>query len=84
MTNIEALGEWKKLYKPPFKYHLGYIFDSTGNMVADNIGEDCAVRIRGWGLISSTHGDNEIAEMIQDSFGEALAELLNQWYDGKE
>lgn len=35
MTDTEFRKEALALYKPPFNYYNGYIFDSTGNMFAD-------------------------------------------------
>lgn len=81
MLKEEALQQWRNLYKAPFRYHIGLIIDANGNMVADEVSEGCAVRVRGWGRISSTHGDTEMSENIQDAFGHKLAELITTWYN---
>ena len=40
-----------KLYKPPFRFSHGFIWDADDRMVADCPAEDAALRIRGWGYI---------------------------------
>ena len=50
LTNDEKLA--LELYKPPFTYRHGYIFDADGNMVGDQAGDSAATRVRGWGRIS--------------------------------
>ena len=67
-------GEALKLYKPPFKLDHGYIFDSHGEMVADQVDPIAIARIRGWGRIS--YMDN--AENLQDAVGELIVEALNE------
>lgn len=68
------------LYKSPFRYVRGYIYDSTGEVVADSgdIGEGkdlIAARVRGWGRIG--YMDN--AEEIQDEMGVVMAEALTEY-----
>jgi hypothetical protein len=62
------------LYKPPFKLDHGYIFDSHGEMVADQVDPIAIARIRGWGRISYM-GD---AENLQDMVGKLIVEALNE------
>lgn len=77
MTDIkkEALA----LYKPPFRFEYGYIFDSEGQMVADNHteGEDATLRIRGWGRIQY----KENPEELQDAVGAVIAEALTAYWN---
>lgn len=63
-----------ELYQPPFKYSHGYIFDSNGEMVADDGG---IVRVRGWGRICSMKN----AEKLQDEVGKIIAEALNDFWE---
>ena len=58
------------LYKPPFKFFGGYIWDSEGQMVADNhVDEDAQIlRVRGWGRISYLENPEE----LQDEVGELI------------
>jgi hypothetical protein len=70
------------LYKPPFRFQMGYIFDGAGKMVADQDGFDGKVqeaviaRVRGWGRISYLPD----AEKLQDEVGAMLADALNAFY----
>lgn len=65
-----------KLYTPPFKYNNGYIWDSKSNMVADDKGQDVALRVRGWGLISYKPNP----EALQDKMGELIAQALTDYW----
>lgn len=71
------------LYKPPFKFQHGYIFDSAGSMVADQggfdekMGDAIAARVRGWWRI----GKFPTPEQLQDKVGELLAEALNDLWE---
>lgn len=67
------------LYKPPFKFIHGYVYDSVGKMVADNNGQDVALRIRGWGHI----GGMENAAKVQDKVGELIAEALTKYWQAR-
>lgn len=58
----------KDLYKPPFKYINGKIFDSEDNHVLD---------IRGWGRIQYM----DDSETRQDKFGDYVAEILTKAYE---
>ena len=64
------------LYTPPFHYAYGYIWDAKENMVADNHGQDVALRVRGWGRI----GYQPNAEQLQDTVGELMAEALTKFW----
>lgn len=67
------------LYKPPFKFDHGYIWDADGRMVADNnLDEDGQIlRVRGWGRISYL----ENAEALQDEVGEIIAIALSNYWN---
>jgi len=75
-TSIEALREAAiALYKPPFRFDSGYIFDAENQMVADQH-ETSICRVRGWGRI----GYMGNAEALQNKVGELIAEALtNLW-----
>jgi hypothetical protein len=66
------------IYKPPFKHHRGYIYDSQQHMVADDHDVHAAVvaRVRGWGRI----GYMQNPEELQDEVGEMMADALNALY----
>ncbi len=78
------------VYKPPFKFDYGYIFDSTGKVVADNnIQNDGVVhdeshnlilRVRGWGHIQKIKGEHK-PEDIQDEIGRLIAEGLTKYWE---
>ena len=74
------------LYKPPFRYHAGYIFDADHHMVSDSEEECFISRIRGWGRL---HGkgamalDPKDAANLQDEVGEMLAEALTAYWESK-
>lgn len=80
--STEPLPEFQlqalSLYKPPFKFMCGYIFDGGHNMFADG-GDfsDQAARIRGWGRL----GYMENAEKIQDAAGELFARALTELWE---
>lgn len=67
------------LYKPPFKFYFGYIWDADGQMVADqNLNEDGQIlRVRGWGRISYL----ENPEALQDEVGEVIALALSNYWN---
>ena len=65
-----------RLYLPPFRYEYGYIWDAANNMVADDSGQDIALRVRGWGRISSM----ETPELLQDTVGKLMAEALTEYW----
>jgi hypothetical protein len=60
----------RKLYRPPFRYECGYIFDADHHMVADQTAH--SLRVRGWGRISYMKDPRE----IQDAVGVLIAEAL--------
>ena len=68
-----------ELYKPPFNFHCGYIFDSEGNMFSDMPTDAYVTRVRGWGRI----GYMENPEKLQDTVGELIAEALTEFW-GKD
>lgn len=68
------------LYTAPFNYNRGYIWDSTGKMVSDEVAVDIVNRVRGWGYISKY----ENPEQLQDEVGKIIAEALNAFYETEE
>ena len=70
--NADDLEQWKKLFKPPFK------FDPKGTTVFDK-DNHMVCQIRGWGRISSQKGEMPGAD-IQDAFGHKLAEMITSLY----
>lgn len=65
------------LYKAPFKFSMGYIWDATDKMVADEIKDGVILRIRGWGRIQ----DMPDAANLQDEVGKLIAELLTEHWN---
>ena len=65
-----------ELYKPPFRFDRGYIFDAEGRMAYDNEGVDTMGRVRGWGRIQYLPNP----EALQDKVGEMIAEALNDFW----
>lgn len=66
-----------ELYKPPFVFNRGYVYDNANCMVADD--GDCkdkVERVRGWGRISYLNRPEE----LQDEFGNIMAEALNEFF----
>lgn len=66
------------LYKPPFRYLHGYVYDANCKMVADDKTVDSCVisRIRGWGALSYLPNGAE----LQDAIGRIVAEALNKYW----
>lgn len=85
LENIPAqpVGELRAraiaLYKPPFKFVHGYVWDADGHMVADNnLDQDGQIlRVRGWGRISYL----ENPEALQDEVGEVIALALSNYWN---
>lgn len=79
----------KGLYRPPFTFQHGYIFDAGGKMVADNghMGagneeihtENGIVRVRGWGHIQKLKTDYDNGD-IQDEVGRLIADALTKYW----
>lgn len=65
------------LYKPPFRYDHGFIWDANNYMVADSEGRDVALRIRGWGRISYM----TTPEQLQDAVGELIAQAMTEFWE---
>jgi hypothetical protein len=81
----EPLSELQKqaldMYKPPFQFHHGYIFDSAGHMFADEGRPEeaaslIAVRIRGWGRLGKLSNGAE----VQDAAGHLVVAALNAFW----
>jgi len=65
------------LYKPPFKFYRGYIYDSEGQMFSDDRDTDHRVqRVRGWGRISYLPDP----EALQDEIGAMIADALTDYW----
>lgn len=62
------------LYKPPFRFIHGYIYDADSNMVADDGG---ILRVRGWGRISYM----DDAAALQDEVGSLIADALTDFWN---
>jgi hypothetical protein len=67
------------LYKPPFRYSHGFIWDADNRMVADHPAEGAALRIRGWGYIQY----KPEPEQLQDAMGELIAQAMTEMW-GRE
>lgn len=67
------------LYKPPFKFVLGYIFDAEDRVVADDheMPKEGISRIRGWGRISYLPD----AAALQDECGRIVAQALTEFWE---
>ena len=63
------------LYRPPFSFRHGYIYDADNNMVSDQH-ESSVCRVRGWGRISYM----ENPEQLQDAVGEHIAKALTEYW----
>ena len=68
-----------ELYEAPFKFQYGYIYDAKNRMVADDDGQDVALRVRGWGRISNLPNP----EQLQDTVGELIAQALTEFWRRK-
>ncbi len=69
-----------KLYRAPFRFEHGYVWDAKNEMVADDYVEGAIPvgRIRGWGRVSYLPEPQE----LQDAVGELMAEALTKlWRD---
>tara|TARA_B110000090_G_C13360612_1_gene438270 strand:- start:938 stop:1240 length:303 start_codon:yes stop_codon:yes gene_type:complete len=92
MKPIEKLA--LELYKPPFKYMYGYIFDSNDMVFADNstgsrIADEAevthktgalALRVRGWGRLQYLKTEFDNGD-IQDAVGELIVKALNSYWE---
>lgn len=72
----------RKLFKAPFKYVSGYIWDNDGEMLADNHvkyeaeTQGATLRVRGWGRLGYIAKSPAEVEALQDAYGELIAEAL--------
>lgn len=70
----------RKLFRPPFRFECGYVWDAAGEMVADNREdkEDAealpALRVRGWGRIKYLPEPDK----LHDETGRLIAEALTK------
>ena len=71
------------IYKPPFSFKAGYIYDSEGSMFADQGDEKdraaSLARIRGWGRIGGMANPEE----LQDTVGKHMAIALTEYWQRK-
>lgn len=65
------------LYKAPFRYENGYVYDAMNEMVADDEGQDILLRVRGWGRIR--HMDDP--ESLRNAIGEIIAQALTEYWN---
>ena len=75
----EARRVGMSLYKPPFRYEHGYIFDS--NVADDGPTGMLLARILGWGYIQHAGGATVTAEAIQAELGQVVADALTEFWD---
>lgn len=79
------------LYKPPFEFKYGYIFDGNGKTFADNSCENdesvtsskdgsLLLRVRGWGHIQKLKTDYDNGD-IQDEVGRLIAVALTEFWE---
>jgi hypothetical protein len=70
----------RKLFRAPFRYQGGYIWDDEGEMVADRHGDaeakSATLRVRGWGRLGYITKSPEEAAALQDTYGELIAEAM--------
>jgi hypothetical protein len=70
----------RKLFRAPFRYEGGYIWDDDTEMLADKRVESEApgatLRVRGWGRLGYITKSPEEADALQDAYGELIAEAL--------
>lgn len=87
MTN-ELRQRALRLYRRPFRFDGGYVWDAAGEMVADDRVADSAelqipmsslalARVRGWGRISYLPNAPE----LQDAVGELIALALTEYWE---
>jgi hypothetical protein len=66
------------LYKPPFQFQSGYIFDADHQVVADDHESKVdALRVRGWGRIQYLENPRE----LQDEVGRMIAIALTEFWN---
>ncbi|MBZ7331007.1 hypothetical protein FMJ13_03695 [Klebsiella michiganensis] len=82
ITSTDLRNKSIGLYTPPFRFEHGYIWDTKGQMVADNHvdGEDAALRVRGWGRISYM----ENPEALQDEVGNVIALAMTEFWERRK
>jgi hypothetical protein len=68
------------LFRPPFRFEMGYVWDAAGEMVSDNrvdpddVASLPTLRVRGWGRI----GYLPDPAALQDEAGRLIAEALTK------
>ncbi len=82
MSDDEIKARARKLFRPPFRFEGGYIWDADTEMVADNRGPDgSTLRVRGWGRLTHIAKSEDEACALQDAYGELLAEALTKFWN---
>ncbi len=78
-----------KLYRAPFRYEMGYVWDARNEMVADDHVAGAAeleavppVRVRGWGRIGYLPGSESLQDMVGALIAEALTKLWREHFKG--
>jgi hypothetical protein len=68
-----------RLYRGPFRYEQGYVWDADNEMVADDRVEGAIPvgRVRGWGRVSYLPEPKE----LQDAVGDLIAEALTAHWE---
>lgn len=67
------------VYRAPFRYECGYIFDAEGKMAADEGGSvESSCRVRGWGRLQYMK-DVDPAK-LQDHIGVMIAESMTSYW----
>jgi hypothetical protein len=78
MTELTITERALAIYKPPFYFLAGYIFDSDHQPVADDYESKFgALRVRGWGKIQYL----ENPEKLQDEVGNLIAIALTEFWN---
>ena len=78
MNKMNITAAALKLYKPPFEFRSGYIWDADGSMVADQGATEAVLRIRGWGHIQYLKEFKP--EDLQDEVGRLCAEAMTNFW----
>lgn len=75
------------IFKPPFSFSIGNIYDCTGRIVADHYTDDepgALIRMRGWGRLTGKGGgmglSSDEAYEIQCAAGQMFAEAFNAYW----
>lgn len=73
------------LYRAPFRFEGGYIWDGKGEMVADSrIDSDIGPRVRGWGRMSYLPDTAALYEATGHLIAQAMTEFWRREGKGRE